>query len=102
MRAFAGSSRRRASRPGRCSRPGALAERRKAMATLVLTAVGTAIGGPIGGAIGSIAGQIIDREVIFAPKPIHGARLGDLAVQISSYGAAVPKIFGTMRVAGTV
>ncbi|TMJ18703.1 MAG: hypothetical protein E6G92_02345 [Alphaproteobacteria bacterium] len=72
------------------------------MATLVLTAVGTAIGGPIGGAIGSIAGQILDREVLFAPKPIHGARLGDLAVQISSYGAAIPKIFGTMRVAGTV
>jgi hypothetical protein len=40
--------------------------------------------------------------VLFAPKPIHGARLGDLAVQISSYGAPIPKIFGTMRVAGTV
>src|SRR6185436_12632447 len=72
------------------------------MATLVLTAVGSAIGGPIGGAIGSIAGQIIDREVLFAPKPVHGARLADLAVQISSYGAAIPRIFGTMRVAGTV
>jgi hypothetical protein len=72
------------------------------MATLVLTAVGTAIGGPIGGAIGSIAGQIIDRNVLFAPKPVHGARLGDLAVQVSSYGAAIPKVFGTMRVAGTV
>jgi hypothetical protein len=72
------------------------------MATLVLTAVGTAIGGPIGGAIGSIAGQIFDRELLFAPKPVHGARLADLAVQISSYGAALPRIFGTMRVAGTV
>jgi len=72
------------------------------VATLVLTAVGSAIGGPIGGAIGSIAGQIIDRELLFAPKPVHGPRLADLAVQISSYGAAIPKIFGTMRIAGTL
>jgi hypothetical protein len=71
------------------------------MATLVLTAVGTALGGPIGAAIGALAGQAIDAR-LFAPKPRHGPRLGDLAVQTSSYGAAIPKIFGTMRVAGTV
>src|SRR5436190_21725433 len=102
MPAFAGSSRRRVRRPGRCSRPGAFPERRRKMATLVLTAVGTAIGGPIGGAIGSIAGQILDREGRFAPKPIHGARLGDLAVETSSYGAAIPKIIAKTRVARTV
>jgi hypothetical protein len=71
------------------------------MATLVLTAVGTAIGGPIGGAIGAIVGQTVDAQ-LFAPKPRHGPRLGDLAVQTSSYGTQIPKIFGTMRVAGTV
>ncbi len=71
------------------------------MATLVLTAVGSALGGPVGGAIGAILGQQADAR-IFAPKARHGARLGDLAVQTSSYGGAIPKIFGTMRVAGTV
>ncbi|HEX8528202.1 phage tail protein [Allosphingosinicella sp.] len=71
------------------------------MATLVLTAVGRAVGGPIGGAVGAIVGQRIDQE-IFAPKAHHGPRLGELAVQTSSYGSAIPRIFGTMRVAGTV
>ncbi|HEX8262597.1 MAG TPA: phage tail protein [Allosphingosinicella sp.] len=71
------------------------------MATLVLTAVGTAIGGPIGGAIGAVLGQQIDGR-LFAPKPRQGPRLGDLAVQTSSYGSQIPKLFGTMRVAGTV
>ena len=72
------------------------------MATLILTAVGSAIGGPIGGAVGAIAGQFVDQTILFAPKPRHGPRLGDLAVQTSSYGTAIPQIFGTMRVAGTV
>jgi len=71
------------------------------MATLVLTAVGTAIGGPIGGAIGAIIGQQVDQR-IFAPKGREGPRLGDLAVQTSRYGSAIPKIFGKVRAAGTV
>ncbi|HYG48114.1 MAG TPA: phage tail protein [Allosphingosinicella sp.] len=71
------------------------------MATLVLTAVGTAFGGPIGGAIGAVIGQQIDGR-LFAPKPRQGPRLGELAVQTSSYGSQIPKLFGTMRVAGTV
>ena len=72
------------------------------MATLVLTAAGQAIGGPIGGAIGSVVGQYVDRNILFAPKGRQGPRLGDLSVQTSSYGTLLPKIFGTMRVAGTV
>lgn len=71
------------------------------MATLVLTAVGAAIGGPIGAAIGSVVGQQID-QMIFRPKPKEGPRLQELRVQTSSYGSTIPKLFGTMRVAGTV
>jgi hypothetical protein len=71
------------------------------MATLVLTTVGTLVGGPVGGAIGAVLGQALDQR-LFAPKARHGPRLGDLAVQTSSYGTAFPKIFGTMRTAGTV
>jgi hypothetical protein len=71
------------------------------MATLILTAVGTAVGGPIGGAIGAVIGQQADQR-LFAPKVRHGPRLGELAVQTSSYGTAIPRIFGAMRVAGTV
>lgn len=72
------------------------------MATLVLTAVGTVLGGPIGGAIGAIAGQAIDRNILFKPKGRQGPRLTELAVQTSSYGTPIAKLFGTMRVAGTV
>jgi hypothetical protein len=71
------------------------------MATLVLTAVGSAVGGPIGGAIGALIGQSVD-HALFGPKRREGPRLIELAVQTSSYGSQIPKLFGTMRVAGTV
>ncbi len=71
------------------------------MATLVLTVVGDLVGGPIGGAIGSLIGSTID-HAIFTPKGATGARLGSLAVQGSSYGSDLPRLFGTMRVAGSV
>jgi hypothetical protein len=71
------------------------------MATLILTTVGTALGGPIGGALGSLVGQSIDQG-LFGPGMRKGPRLGDLAVQTSSYGSPIPRIYGAMRVAGTV
>jgi len=71
------------------------------MATILLTAAGTALAGPIGGALGAIVGQAAD-QALFAPKARRGPRLGDLAVQTSSYGSDIPKLFGRMRVAGTV
>ena len=70
------------------------------MATLVLSSVGSMLGGPVGGAIGGLVGQSIDQQV-FAPAS-RGPRLGDLAVQTSSYGTQIPRIYGTMRVAGSV
>lgn len=72
------------------------------MATLVLTALGTAIGGPLGGAIGGLIGSSFDQAVLFKPKGREGRRLTELQLQTSSYGAQIPKLFGTMRVAGSV
>ncbi|KQN19388.1 hypothetical protein ASE86_12935 [Sphingomonas sp. Leaf33] len=71
------------------------------MATVILTAVGTAFGGPVGGAVGAMIGQAVDARVLRG-KGRDGPRLTDLAVQGSSYGAPIPRLFGTMRVAGTV
>lgn len=71
------------------------------MATLVLTTVGTMIGGPVGGAIGALIGQAADAR-LFAPKGREGSRLSDLRVQTSSYGTPIPRLYGRMRVAGTV
>lgn len=70
------------------------------MATLVLSTVGSALGGPIGGAIGALIGQSIDQQIL--GPGTRGPRLGDLSVQTSSYGTQVPRIYGTMRVAGSV
>lgn len=72
------------------------------MATLVLTTVGGIFGGPVGAMLGGMAGQVIDRELLFKPRGRHGPRLTELAVQTSSYGMPIPKLFGTMRVAGSV
>lgn len=71
------------------------------MATLLLTAVGSAIAGPIGAAIGAMAGQRVD-QALLGPKGRQGARLADLAVQSSSYGTGIPRLYGRMRVSGTV
>ena len=70
------------------------------MATLVLSTVGTALGGPIGGAIGALIGQSFDQQLL-APAS-RGPRLGDLGVQSSSYGTQIPRVYGSMRVAGSV
>lgn len=71
------------------------------MATLVLTVVGGIVGGPVGAAIGATVGQQIDAE-IFKPKGREGPRLTDLKIQASTYGQQIPRLFGTMRVAGSV
>lgn len=72
------------------------------MATMVLTVVGTVLGGPIGAAIGATLGQVVDSQLLFKPKGREGARLSDLRLQTSRYGDQIPRLFGTIRVAGTV
>lgn len=74
------------------------------MATLVLTAIGSAVGGPVGGALGAVLGNAVDRRVLGAAltRTRAGPRLTDLKVQTSSYGTPIPRVFGTMRVAGCV
>lgn len=73
---------------------------------LVLGVVGAVIGGIYGGptgaswgyAIGSALGGAVDPEVIKNTGP----RLDDLTVQFSTYGAMIPKVYGTRRVSGNV
>ena len=71
------------------------------MATLVLTVVGGIVGGPVGAAIGAAVGQQVDAQ-IFKPRGREGPRLADLKIQASTYGQQIPRLFGTMRVAGSV
>ncbi len=71
------------------------------MATLILGAVGTLVAGPVGGAIGALAGRQLDAQII-GNGSREGPRLKELAVTTSSYGAALPRHYGRMRVAGTI
>lgn len=71
------------------------------MASLVLGTVGTIFGGPIGGFIGSTIGSMIDNQLF--PNKQQGPRLGDLTVQVSTYGQVIPKLYGPEnRMAGNV
>ena len=80
------------------------------MATLVLSSAGAAIGGLIGGPIGSaigraaggIAGSLIDNALFGSKKTrrAEGPRLSDLRVMESTEGAAIPRLWGSARVAG--
>lgn len=77
------------------------------MATQVLgtigTVVGTAVGGPIGGFIGGQIGSGIGSRLDGTEKRHYeGARLEELAVQTSTYGRTVPKVWGSVRLAGNV
>jgi hypothetical protein len=63
--------------------------------------VGAFFGVPgLGLAIGGIAGSLL----ISGPDPPRaiGPQLGDLQVQVSSYGTPIPVLFGTVRVAGNI
>lgn len=71
------------------------------MATIVLTAVGTMIGGPFGASIGALIGRQIDGAIFRGPTR-EGPRLKELDVTTSSYGHAIGRHYGQMRVAGTV
>jgi hypothetical protein len=83
------------------------------MASLVLAAAGEAIGASIGGTIlgvsaatiggmiGALAGQYIDNALMPGTQIARtGPRLSGINVQASTEGAAVPRVFGRMRVAG--
>jgi hypothetical protein len=71
------------------------------MATLVFSTLGTALGGPLGGAIGALAGRQLD-SALLGPSARNGPRLRELEVSLSSYGTAIPRIHGRMRVAGAI
>ncbi|WDF72402.1 GTA baseplate fiber-binding domain-containing protein [Novosphingobium sp. KACC 22771] len=72
------------------------------MATILFTAIGTAFGGPLGGALGALAGSQIDGAIFGTSTRRQGARLQDLSVTTSTYGAALPRHYGRMRVGGTI
>ncbi|TCM55661.1 Gene Transfer Agent (GTA)-like protein [Rhizobium sp. PP-F2F-G48] len=79
------------------------------MATILLQAAGAAIGsvfGPLGAivgrAAGALAGSAIDRSILNGMTTVTGARLGDARVPGAEEGTAVPRVYGTLRIGGTL
>lgn len=87
------------------------------MASVVLSAAGSAIGASLapagigflgtnisgaalGNALGSTAGSLIDQSLFGTTATREGPRLSDLSVQGSTEGAAIPRVFGRVRLAG--
>ena len=67
------------------------------------TAVGTAVGGPVGGFIGGQVGSGLGARLGGSTRRHYeGPRLEELAVQTSTYGKAIPKVWGSVRLAGNV
>lgn len=77
------------------------------MATLAIAAGGALLGGSLFGSpqIGWLVGSVIG-SLLFPPSQPdvvnEGPRLGDLSVSSSAYGAAIPVVYGTVRLAGNM
>ena len=66
--------------------------------------VGGAIGFFVGGPTGALYGAQIGISVggLLDPPKIKGPRLEDLAVQTSTYGAFIPRVYGTAPIVGNI
>ncbi len=79
------------------------------MATIVLQAAGAALGsvfGPVGAILGRAAGaavgSMIDRSLFSSTREVNGARLSSARLAGASEGTAIPRLYGTARLGGTL
>ena len=75
------------------------------MAQIAQVAIGATVGFFLGGAVGALAGAglALAASALMPGVPgMDGPRLSDLAVQTSTYGVAIPRVYGTISVAGNV
>ena len=85
------------------------------MATVLLSAAGSAFAGSLGGslfglglgtvgqAVGAIAGSVLDEQLLGSGSaPVEVGKARSLRLQSSTEGAAIPQVFGRMRLAGQV
>lgn len=79
------------------------------MAVLLLQAAGAALGGffgsaagVIGGAVGAVAGYWVDQTLLRGTQTIEGQRLKANRPFSAEDGAPLPRLYGTMRLPGTM
>jgi len=79
------------------------------MATLVLQAAGAylggffgTLGGTIGAAAGALGGYLVDTALINSTRHVEGPRLAGAKPTTAEEGAALPFVYGTARLSGTL
>lgn len=79
------------------------------MATIILQAAGAFLGGflgPVGTAVGTAAGAMagyaIDRALIDGTRRYEGQRLTGARPFTAEEGTALPRVYGTARIGGTL
>ena len=85
------------------------------MATMVLAAAGGALGASVGGgvagvgaaalgrALGAVAGGVIDQRILGGgARVVESGRVAQVRVMGSREGAAIPRVYGRMRLSGQV
>jgi len=69
----------------------------------ILLANTIAAANPFWGAVISMAAGFVDQQLFGSKAPnAQGARLSDLALQCSTYGVSINKVYGTLRIAGNI
>lgn len=79
------------------------------MATILLQAAGAYLGGlfgstaaAIGTAAGALAGYAIDKALLQGTQSIESGRLSGMPLFTAEDGAALPRVYGTVKVGGTL
>ena len=77
-----------------------------------MSSVGQALGGVVGGVIGFMVGgptgALYGAQIgmlgggLLDPPKVKGPRLDDLSFQTSTYGAFIPRVYGTVAIHGNV
>ena len=72
------------------------------MSNLIIPAVGAIVGGYIGGPTGASIGWALGSAASAKEQKIEQPKVGDLRIQTSSYGTAIPVVIGTQRLSGNI
>jgi len=70
--------------------------------TIVGAAAGFAMGGPAGAQWGAMIGGTIGGMMTANATHMRGPRLSDLSTQTATYGANIPRLYGSIAVSGNV
>lgn len=72
------------------------------MSNLVIPAVGAIAGAFIGGPTGASIGWALGSALSAKETTIEQPKVGDLRIQTSSYGTAIPYVIGSQRISGNI